>query len=233
MSWIRIEDKFCSHPKLMQGGALAICLQIRALCYAGQHLTDGLIPSGALTTMTADFCELDLLGHPSHPEGATNAGGIEWGDRMVELGLWDVHEHGWMIHDYLDYNPSRKDQEALQRLRQREGKKAALKRWGEERRRRTVDHPPVITNGRDYVAESKEVLAFLNLKTSKQFREVDANLGPIQARLKSDVDVQACKTLIARKVRDWSTNADMVKYLRPETLFNKTKFETYLAEVTP
>src|SRR5690242_5857765 len=102
MSWIRIEDKFCSHPKLMQGGALAICLQIRALCYAGMHLTDGMIPGAVLQTLTADFCEFELVGFPP---GESNAGGQEWGARMVELGLWDVRPGGWVIHDYLKYNP--------------------------------------------------------------------------------------------------------------------------------
>ncbi len=88
------------------------------------------------------------------------------------------------------------------------------------------------TNGRDYIDESKQVLQFLNEKTTKHFRPVPANLTVIEARLRSGVDVQTCKTLIARKVRDWTPKPEMVGYLRPETLFNKTKFETYLAEVS-
>ncbi len=110
--------------------------------------------------------------------------------------------------------------------RRESGLKGAQKRWAEK----PTKIP--ITNGRDYLTESKEVLAFLNEKTSKHYREVDANLGFIQARLKSGIDVQTCKTLIARKVREWTPKPEMVGYLRPETLFNKTKFETYLAEVT-
>jgi uncharacterized phage protein (TIGR02220 family) len=85
---------------------------------------------------------------------------------------------------------------------------------------------------RNYREESKIVLEFLNEKTSRNFRAVEANLAFIEARLRSGVEVQDCKTLIARKVRDWGTNPTMMPYLRPETLFNKTKFETYLAEVS-
>lgn len=88
------------------------------------------------------------------------------------------------------------------------------------------------TNGRNYRDESKTILSFLNEKTGKRFREVDANLAFIEARLRSGVEVQDCRTLIARKVRDWGADEKMTRYLRPETLFNKTKFETYLAEVT-
>ncbi len=89
-----------------------------------------------------------------------------------------------------------------------------------------------LINGRDYQSEAREILEFLNLKTGKQYRMGEINLGFIEARLKSGVDVQTCKSLIARKVRDWTPKPEMVGYLRPETLFNKTKFETYLAEVS-
>lgn len=89
-----------------------------------------------------------------------------------------------------------------------------------------------VNNGRDYRSESKTVLAFLNEKTGKHFREVDANLHLIEARLKSGVEVQVCKTMICRKIRDWTPDPTMAPFLRPETLFNKTKFETYLAQIT-
>lgn len=87
-------------------------------------------------------------------------------------------------------------------------------------------------NDRNYREEAKVILAFLNEKTHKKFREVDVNLGFIEARLKSGVDVQTCKTLICRKIHDWAQKPDMQTYLRPETLFNKTKFESYLASLS-
>lgn len=108
------------------------------------------------------------------------------------------------------------------------GQRGALKRWTPK-----LIHAKPMSNGRDYRDESKQILTFLNEKTGKHFREVDASLLIIEARLKSGVDVQACKSLIARKVRDWTPDPKMQGFLRPETLFNKTKFEGYLAEVTP
>lgn len=88
------------------------------------------------------------------------------------------------------------------------------------------------SNGRNYREESKTILAFLNEKTGRKFREVEATLKPIEARLRSGAGLQDCKSLIARKVRDWTGDEKMARYLRPETLFNQTKFEGYLAEVT-
>lgn len=77
---------------------------------------------------------------------------------------------------------------------------------------------------------AKEVLAFLNTKARRQFRFVATTLDPINARLKAGATVQNCKGVIARKVREWGNDPRMAKYLRPETLFNATKFESYLGE---
>jgi uncharacterized phage protein (TIGR02220 family) len=86
--------------------------------------------------------------------------------------------------------------------------------------------------------QALEVLMFLNAKTRRQFRGVDKrnrptpNLKFIMARLESGVTVQDCKTVVARKFRDWAADDKMRGYLRPETLFNATKFEQYLGECT-
>ncbi len=61
---------------------------------------------------------------------------------------------------------------------------------------------------------------------------MDPNLRPIDARLRSGVTEDQCRRVIDCKVRDWRDDPKMAKFLRPETLFNATKFEGYLGEVT-
>jgi uncharacterized phage protein (TIGR02220 family) len=85
-------------------------------------------------------------------------------------------------------------------------------------------------NGKEYKAEAVEILQFLNAKTGRAYRPVDPNILPIVARLKSGATVQDCKTVIARKHREWSTNDKMEKFLRPKTLFAASNFENYLGE---
>ena len=81
-----------------------------------------------------------------------------------------------------------------------------------------------------------EVLEFLNATTGRNYRATDSTDKPttslqhIISRLKTGATVQDCKTLIARKHRDWAGNDKMWPYLRPATLFNATKFEQYLGE---
>lgn len=80
-------------------------------------------------------------------------------------------------------------------------------------------------------SQALEVLNFLNEKTGKAFRPVDVNLNMIITRLKSGASVEDCRRVIAMKYREWKKDPEMVKYVRPETLFRSSKFESYLGEL--
>lgn len=80
-----------------------------------------------------------------------------------------------------------------------------------------------------YSNDCKSLLLYFNTVSKKQFRNTDQNLKFIKARLESGVTYDEMKAIIELKVKDW-TGTQMEKYLRPETLFNATKFETYYAE---
>lgn len=88
------------------------------------------------------------------------------------------------------------------------------------------------SNGK-YRKEAQEVLDFLNVKAEKSFPPTQANLRLIEARLRENASVQDCKSVIARQIREWKTNPEMKKYLRPATLFNATKFSQYVGEAAP
>lgn len=89
------------------------------------------------------------------------------------------------------------------------------------------------TKNRQHALRSQaiEVLEFLNEKTGKRFRHVDTNLNMIIARLKTGATVIDCRQIIAMKYREWKKNPEMLKYVRPETLFATKKFESYIGEL--
>lgn len=70
-----------------------------------------------------------------------------------------------------------------------------------------------------------EVLDYLNEKAGTKYKPVESNLKFIRARLK-DYSVADLKAVVDRQVAKWN-GTSMQMYLRPETLFNATKFETY------
>lgn len=80
-------------------------------------------------------------------------------------------------------------------------------------------------------AEAKAILAFLNSKAGRAYRENDANLDFIVARLREGYTPQECKQVVAKKCREWSADEKMAEYLRPATLFNRTKFNQYAGEL--
>lgn len=87
MSWVRLDDGFADHPKIVGLTDAAFRLHITSLCYAARHLTDGAVPRRAI----------DRLGITQPAKRARE---------LVDAGLWEVTDDGWSIHDYLEYQPS-------------------------------------------------------------------------------------------------------------------------------
>lgn len=81
----------------------------------------------------------------------------------------------------------------------------------------------------------REIIEYLNEKTGKAFRHTTkATQRKIKARWNEGFTLEDFFRVIDTKARDWSGNAKMSEYLRPDTLFG-TKFESYLqkAEIQP
>lgn len=88
----------------------------------------------------------------------------------------------------------------------------------------------ILSGKPDPVYTSARILIhFLNELTGAKFRESNASFKHIVPRLKEpDVDLEGCKTMVSRQVKMWK-GTEMEKYLRPETLFNSEKFNSYYA----
>ena len=78
----------------------------------------------------------------------------------------------------------------------------------------------------------KEVIDYLNQKAGTKYRATTAATKRlVGARLKEGFTVDDCKKVIDNKVADWLGDEKMKNYLRPNTLFQASKFESYLNEV--
>lgn len=78
--------------------------------------------------------------------------------------------------------------------------------------------------------KEKEVLEYLNQIGGKNFQPVESNLKFIRARLKNH-PIDVLKQVIEVKAYEWKDDFKMSHYLRPETIFNSTKFESYAQQV--
>jgi uncharacterized phage protein (TIGR02220 family) len=74
-----------------------------------------------------------------------------------------------------------------------------------------------------------ETIAYLNEKAGTSFRaNSKATKAQINARAKDGYTVEDFKAVIDFKTAEWGTDAKMMQYLCPETLFRASKFEGYL-----
>jgi len=91
-------------------GRNACDLFIAGLCFCAGQLTDGVIPLGALR-MLGGMADID--------DAAASA------ERLVAEGLWEQAEDGsgYLVHDYLDNQPSRERAEQMRQARQQAGSK--------------------------------------------------------------------------------------------------------------
>ena len=79
--------------------------------------------------------------------------------------------------------------------------------------------------------EALEALQFLNIKAKRNYRGTEVNIKLIVSRFNEGYSLQDCKSVIAKKCREWLPDDKMREYLRPATLFNREKFNQYIGEI--
>jgi hypothetical protein len=111
MPWFRLDENFYLHPKVSGAGNAATGLWVRCGTYSAHYLTDGHIPA-AIARQMGTRGEIAAL---------------------LDSGLWAANGDGFVIPDFLEYQPSRTE------VAKRREKEAEKKR----QQRGTVDHSPI------------------------------------------------------------------------------------------
>lgn len=74
------------------------------------------------------------------------------------------------------------------------------------------------------------ILSYLNEKAGTNYRPVKTTMALISARM-AEATADECRAVIDAKAGEWMSDPKMRSYLRPETLFNATKFAGYLGQL--
>lgn len=85
MTWTKLDDDFWSHPKVLRVGNEAAGAYVRMLSYCGKHLTDGHVEEEVARFITKPR----IL------------------EALAEANFISQNGNGWLIPDYLEFNPSR------------------------------------------------------------------------------------------------------------------------------
>lgn len=167
MGWVRLDDNFADHPKVIALSDSAFRLYIEALCYSNRQLTDGFIPNAVYLKLSKD----------------------DEADYLIDAGLWEqVNGNvispelttGYQIRSYTEYQPTREKVEE-----KREQAKERLRRYrekhGNANETQMKPHPQPIPNPtqpnpnkdieKNYlepVAEEYELTPAPRVKTAKE-----------------------------------------------------------------
>ena len=118
MPRINLDLDFLDHPKTLSVSPLAQLLFIRSIIYCARHLTDGHLPKSAPQLLTHDFfCPV---------EQCSPSLAIDLIRELVEIGWWEETGDHYSIHDYLDYQLSRKQVAQLSNKHKENGRKGGL-----------------------------------------------------------------------------------------------------------
>ena len=85
MTWVKIDDNFAEHPKILKLSDGAFRLYVTALCYANRYETDGKID----TKVARKLCHSRTI------------------PQLIMSGLWHDHGDHYVINSYSDYQPTR------------------------------------------------------------------------------------------------------------------------------
>ncbi len=108
MTWFRNDDTAPEHPKFVGLDDTAIAMWWRGGCYCARYATDGRIPGAAIVRLTA-----------KKP--------IAVAARLVAAGLWEVDGLDYVMHDFLDYNPSAAETRAKRESRAIAGRAGGIR----------------------------------------------------------------------------------------------------------
>ncbi len=137
MAWVKLDNGFREHRKVLRATPAGVCLWVCGLDYCNrQPARDGFIPTEVVAVL-----------YPM-PKPLTVA------SKLVEAGLWEATDDGFIVHDYHDYQPTAEEAEA-----QREQRREAGRRGGKRR----------ASNAQ---AKAKQT-------ASESLEEIQANLKPV------------------------------------------------------
>lgn len=122
MSWFRLDDGMPWHPKIAAAGGDAAWLWVCAGCYSAKHDLNGRVPKSIMGQLT------------DRKQSARLAA------RLVAAGLLEEVGDYYVLHDYLEFNPSA-DEVAARRVARSEAGKLGGKRSGESRRSKPLSEP--------------------------------------------------------------------------------------------
>jgi len=113
MSWIKLDDQWMDHPKIIRAGRDARDMWLASITWCAKHLTDGYFPAELLPSLAVSA-------------GVDVANCQTFAKTLLDVCLWESTNSQYYIHDYLDYNPTKEQTEANRIARSEAGRAGGI-----------------------------------------------------------------------------------------------------------
>jgi uncharacterized phage protein (TIGR02220 family) len=227
--WIKMRIDLGTSPKVVRIASALRADRLRVV--GGLHavwcLFDVHSDDGKLHGYTTDALD-ELIGFPGFSAAMIAVGWLEDGGEFLAAPRFEEH------------NGQSAKRRAMETERKREARKVSAsgadkKRTREEKRReeeeKTLSGKPDDAKPQEVDPDSPAgLLEYLNAKTGRSYRDLPANIDFLKARL-AESSAAEIRAVIDTKAAQWGKDDKMADYLRPATLFNRTKFAQYLGEI--
>lgn len=117
MPWARFDDRYPSNRKVRKLSHEAFRLDVSAICWSSENLTDGCIPDDDLPFVCSEI---------RNPQ--------RFAKELEDKGRWERLPGAWFIHDFFDYQPRAEQVRAA-----RAAKTERQRRWRDGLRDASVD----------------------------------------------------------------------------------------------
>lgn len=145
MTWFKVDDSLSSHPKARAAGLPAMGLWVVAGSWASQHLTDGYIPEWFVKSWRS---------------------GPVLASKLVDSGLWDVADGGWVFHQWAERQPSKARVES-ERESARKRKQASRESQRDNQEDTSTGHS--VTDGGSHASPTRPVLSSFGTNPMDRF----------------------------------------------------------------
>lgn len=170
MTWVRFDDQFPIHRKVAGLTDAAFRLHVSAIPWCSRNLTDGVVPTGDLDDVCARVRTPQRFAAELVGRGLWHDAGEECGSEHCSA----PSDEGWVIHDYLGFQPSRSKVLQVKKVREEAGRTGG-QRSGEVRRSRSkASGSKSKANGKQVGSRSLEPRPVLPL------REEGADVAPLR-----------------------------------------------------
>jgi hypothetical protein len=109
MAWIKLDDQWMEHPKIVTVGRDARDVWLASITWCAKYLTDGYFPKNLLPTL-ATMAGVDVANCQT------------FASDLLGVCLWELEGNKYLVHDYLKYNPTKEQAIATREARKEAGK---------------------------------------------------------------------------------------------------------------